>query len=293
MTGSCVPVPKRTSTLLEGTYSWVVQVPAGDVVNHYEAHHEEDRLSKGPGQIELARAKEVLRRHLPPPPADVLDVGGGTGVHAAWLAADGYHVRLIDLSPRHVAKAKGDLGGLGVVAELGDARKLAAADTSYDVVLVFGPLYHLTEREDRLEALREAARVARPGAVVAVAGLSRFASLFDGLSRGFLFDPQFRSIVARDLHDGQHRNPDERPGWWTTAFFHHPDQLREEVAEAGLVVTELVGLEGLAFWLPGIAARLEDTDDREVVLWSARATESEPALAGLSAHLLVVATRPT
>ena len=270
-----------------------MQVPDEVVVGHYEAIREEERLSRGPGQIELARTKEVLRRHLPPPPADVLDIGGATGAHASWLAADGYRVSLIDMSPRHVAKAKADLGGLGVVAELGDARNLAAADASYDVVLVFGPLYHLTEREDRLDALREAIRVARPGAVVAVAGVSRFASLFDGLSRGFLFDPQFRSIVARDLNDGQHRNPDNRPGWWTTAFFHHPDQLRDEVSEAGLLVRELVGLEGLAFWLPDIAARFDDLDDREVILWSARATESEPALAALSAHLLVVAARPT
>ncbi len=98
--------------------------------------------------------------------------------------------------------------------------------------------------------------------------------------------------MVQDLQDGQHRNPDERPHWWTTAFFHHPDQLRNEVVEANLVVRELVGLEGLAFWLPNIAARLEDPDEREVVLWSARATESEPALAALSAHVLVVASRP-
>ena len=64
-------------------------------MRHYEATQEEGRLSQGPGQIELARAQEVLRRHLPPPPADVLDVGGGTGVHASWLAADGYRVRII------------------------------------------------------------------------------------------------------------------------------------------------------------------------------------------------------
>ena len=129
--------------------------------------------------------------------------------------------------------------------------------------------------------------------MVAVAGVTRFASLFDGLPRGFVFDPQFRSIVVQDLQDGQHRNPDERPHWWTTAFFHHPDQLRNEVVEANLVVRELVGLEGLAFWLPQHCGPFGGPRRApEVVLWSARATESEPALAALSAHVLVVASRP-
>ncbi len=64
----------------------------------------------------------MLRRHLPKLPAKVLDVGGGTGVHAQWLAAEGYRVHLIDPAPRHVAKANADLGQLGVTAELGDAR---------------------------------------------------------------------------------------------------------------------------------------------------------------------------
>jgi len=124
--------------MLDGTYCWPVQLPDDVVVRHYKSIQEEERLFRGPGEIELDRAKDVLRRHLPPPPADVLDVGGATGTHASWLAGDGYRVRLIDISPRHVAKAKADLVGLGVVAELGDARKLAAADASYDVVLVFG-----------------------------------------------------------------------------------------------------------------------------------------------------------
>jgi ubiquinone/menaquinone biosynthesis C-methylase UbiE len=260
------------------------------VASHYEAVREEDRISQGFGQLELVRAQEVLRRHLPKPPAAVLDVGGATGVHAAWLAGDGYRVHLIDPAPRHVAKANADLGGLGVSAELGDARRLPVPDNSYDVVLLFGPLYHLTERADRLLALREAARVARPGAVIAVAAVSRFASLFDGLSREFLFDPAFRSIVTQDLKEGQHRNPDQRPEWWTTAYLHHPDDLRAEVIEEGLVVLELVGLEGLAMWLPQLASRWANPDDREAILWSARAIEPEPSLAGLSAHLLLVAT---
>lgn len=266
-----------------------MQPPNDAVVRHYENVREEDRIVHGLGQLELWRVREVLRRHLPPPPASVLDVGGGTGVHACWLAEEGYQVHIVDITPRHVEKATAELGRLGVSAEVGDARQLSAGEDSVDVVLMFGPLYHLTDAMDRAAALAEAVRVVRPGGIVAVAAVSRFASLFDGLARGFLFQPEFVDMVSADLATGQHRNPDDRPHLWTTAYFHRPHELREEVVQAGLTVREMVGVEGLAGYLPQLEEQWSDDSGRETILWAARAVESEPALIGLSPHLLLIA----
>jgi SAM-dependent methyltransferase len=264
---------------------------APEMVDHYD--HESDegrRITEGLGQLELLRTREIIRRHLPGRPLRILDVGGGPGVHAAWLAEDGHDVHLVDPVARHVEQARGLAPPRGrITAELGDARDLRAAAASFDAVLLLGPLYHLTERDDRIRALREAARVLSPGGVVFVAAISRFASLFDGLSRGFLFDPDFRSIVERDLRDGQHRNPERRPRWFTTAYFHHPDGLREEVERAGLRMIELVSVEGLAGMLPHLRERWENQADREVIMWAARVVESEPSLLGIGPHLLAVA----
>lgn len=259
---------------------------------HYQSGHEEDRLVRGLGELELLRTQEVLRRYLPVPPARVLDVGGGTGIHADWLAADGYRVHIVDLTPRHVEKVEQALGSRGVTAEVGDARRLAQQDDTFDCVLLLGPLYHLTEEADRTQALREAHRVARPAGVIAVAAINRFASLFDGLARGYLFDPEFRTIVARDLAEGQHRNPDNREHWFTTAYLHDAAGLKEEIEHAGLEVMALVGIEGLAGWLPNLGDRWDTQAGKEVILSSARTIESEPALLGLSGHLLAIANSP-
>ncbi len=260
------------------------------VIRHYEDEiREEDRIVSGLGRLELVRTQEILRRHLPAPPAEILDVGGATGVHAEWLAADGYRVHIVDLTPRHVEKVRADLGPLGVTAELGDARSLAAADASVDVVLLLGPLYHLVDRADRLLALREARRVVRPGGIVAVAAVNRFASLFEGLNHGFLFEPDFRAIVERDLLDGRHLNPEQHPHWFTTAFFHRPDELRSEIDDAGLDLVELVGVEGMAYWMLHLRDRWETDEGREAILFAARAVEAEPSLLGLSPHLIAVA----
>ena len=263
-----------------------------EIVEHYEAVEEDARLRSGINQLEFARVQEILRRHLPAPPADVVDVGGATGVHAEWLARDGYRVHLVDATPGHVEQAARTLSGVGVTAEVGDARSLPCDDGSYDVALLFGPLYHLTQRDQRVQALREVVRVVRPGGVVAVAAVSRFASLLDGMARGFVFDPGFRDVVIADLESGQHRNPTNHPNWWTTAYFHRPEDLRDEAVAAGLEVIEVVGVEGLAAYLPDLEVRWDDPDDRDVILWCSRVVQQEPALLGLGPHLLLVASTP-
>jgi ubiquinone/menaquinone biosynthesis C-methylase UbiE len=256
---------------------------------YYESGVELDRLEQGYSRIEFERTKELLGRHLPPAPARILDVGGGPGVYAQWLADAGYEVRLVDASPLHVEQALERSRGRFVAVE-GDARRLEEPDDSYDCVLLLGPLYHLTERVDRLAALREAGRVLKPGGVVAAAAISRFASLLDGLYAGYLSDPTFWPIVERDLADGQHRSPpDADESVFTTAYFHRPDELRAEVEEAGLRVDGVFGVEGPG-WL--LADRWNDDLAREHILRVARTIEQEPTVVGTSSHLLAIGRRP-
>jgi SAM-dependent methyltransferase len=160
-----------------------------------------------------------------------------------------------------------------------------------DAVLLLGPLYHLTSREERLHALKEAYRVVRPGGVLAAAAISRFVSTLDGLLLGFLEDPSFEEIVERDVREGQHRNPTGRTEWFTTAYFHRPEELRNEATEAGFLFEALVGIEGPAWVLPDLDFWLEDPEHRWTLLEAIRRVETEPSLLGATAHILVVGRR--
>jgi ubiquinone/menaquinone biosynthesis C-methylase UbiE len=266
-----------------------------EILDFYSEYDERGRLDSALFQLERDRTRELLERHLPPAPAVLLDVGGGPGVHALWLARQGHAVHLVDPVPLHVTQAWEASEGqapyrLASVAS-GDARQLDAEDKSVDAVLLLGPLYHLTSRDDRLTALREARRVLRRGGLLFAAAISRFASLVDGLRGAVFADPEFEQLVRADLHDGQHRNSTGRIEYFTTAFFHHPDELRAEVAEAGLGLVELVALEGVGATLPHFDAVWADKAARAKLLAFLRVVESEPALLGVSPHLLAVARR--
>ncbi len=131
----------------------------------------------------------------------------------------------------------------------------------------------------------------RNGGLLFAAAISRFASLLDGLRHGFLEDPEFVRIVERDLTDGQHRNPTDNPAYFTSSFFHRPDDLKHEIEAAGLHHEAIFGVEGVAWMLQDLDDRLEKPHRREQLLSALRHLEGENSAVGVTAHLLAVAKR--
>jgi ubiquinone/menaquinone biosynthesis C-methylase UbiE len=269
--------------------------PPPEVLSYYAEVPEESRLETGPFRLEFERTKEIVAGLLPGPPARIVDVGGAAGAYSLWLAEQGYEVHLVDASPRLVEEARRrsaaatrPLASLAVA----DARRLPQEDASAAVVLVLGPLYHLPSATDRVASLREAFRVLASRGVVVVAAISRCASALDGLARKLFSDPRFVAIRDRDLADGQHRNDTGRADYFTTAYFHRPDDLRSELEAAGFREVRVLGIEGPGWMLADFDARWADPALRKDLLDVARALESEPSIIGVSAHLLAIGRKP-
>lgn len=265
-----------------------------EITRYYQEVAEEGRLAAGPSQLEFARTKEVVLRYLLPPPATILDVGGAAGAYALWLTEKGYQVHLIDPVPRLVeeARRRSEASPNRIcTCQLGDARDLTFNDGVADGLLLLGPLYHLTDRAERLRALREAYRVLRPGGVMFAAAISRYASALDGVARDLFADRRFAAIVQQDLEQGQHRNETDQWDYFTTAYFHRPDDLQVEVVSAGFKCQGVFGLEGPGWILSDFDQRWADTRKREDLLRIARALEREVSIVGISAHLLAVGTK--
>jgi len=258
---------------------------------HYNAGVERDRLLRGTSNLEFERTKRILLHYLPSRPATILDVGGGPGRYSFWLSEMGHSVHLVDILPLHTRqarefqrKSKNRLASIN----LGDARRLDFDDGSADIVLLFGPLYHLVRKKERLKALAEARRVLKPGGLLFAAAISRFTSAVDGSLRGFIRDPEFMTIIQQDLKNGQHRNPSNKPEYFTTAFFHHPNEFEAEMKQARFRSVKVYGVTGFAWLLPRLDQIWRDPTLKARLMSILDRTELEPSMLGISDHLLAV-----
>ncbi|GHH77494.1 class I SAM-dependent methyltransferase [Promicromonospora soli] len=236
------------------------------------------------GPLEHTRTQELVRQRLAPG-ARVLDVGGATGVHAAPLAADGYDVLLVDPVAAQVARAA-EHGTFE--ARVGDARDLSGpglglGDDEFDAVLLLGPLYHLATRGDRLQALREAVRVTRPGGTVVAAGITRLAALVGGGYELFA-PPAWRAILERG------EAPADIP--FPAAHFHDAAELAAEATEAGLAGVVVHGIEGPAGGaLERVALSAPEAPALiGAALTLARALSTTPGVPDMSQHIVAIGT---
>lgn len=256
-----------------------------------DTYDEDSRLTAD--SLEFVRSKQIISRYLDAAPMQIADVGGATGAYSFWMAGLGHSPYLVDLTSRHIdqARAKAERDGTPLAGyHCGDARNLPFDDATLDLVLEMGPLYHLQQHPDRIAVLREAWRVLKPGHLVICAAITRYASLFDGFKRSFVKDEYFRAIMDKDLATGCHENPQKKPAYFTTAYFHRPDDLRSELAEAGFGDVQLFAVEGFATLLDDEIFADQATAD--LLLDKLQQTEQVPELLGVSDHLVAVGIKP-
>ncbi len=263
-----------------------------DVIGLYSHGGEEKRLFSGSSQVERVRTENILHRFLPKAPATIADVGGAAGAYALPLAKQGYQVHLIDVVPLHIEQAK--------EAEkkqkdhplkscmVGDARKVDLPDAVADAVLLFGPLYHLPDKNDRNKALTEAYRILKPGGLLFAVGITRFASFLNGMLYGFLKDPVFLEIVKKGIQTGHHTNPTDNPLYFTTAYYHQPDELKNELTTVGFNNVSVLGVEGPGWLMPDFDNRWNDQEERAILMSLLEMTEAEPSLLGASSHIMAI-----
>lgn len=262
------------------------------VARRYAVTDEDERLwLPGIGDLVRLRTWDIFDRLLPAGCA-IADIGGGPGTHAAYLAARGHQVALFDPIERHVEAARSRSAAqphAAFDARVADARQLPLPDDSVDVALLMGPLYHLVDAQQRLLALREAARILRPGGHILAEAITRHAWLIEATVRDILSEPGIWEDFERNLTTGLSQDPDQTPDGSFFAYFHRPDELEAELHMAGLGDITLIAVEGFGRILGDLATRMEDP---AALLRSLRLCETEPSMLGVSAHIVGLARKP-
>lgn len=275
------------------------------VLAGYNAGIERDRLRAGIGLIEFERTKEILLDELPRAPAVIYDIGGGYGEYSWWLSSLGYEVHLFDLSETNI-KLSGELAGeyRGVAlksAMVCDARSIPRPDKSADAILLMGPLYSITEYEERILAIKESYRLLKDGGMLFSAALTPYSVLVSRLAvyhendtkkRKELDDPAVMSMIERALVDGCYINPEKKiANGIGSSHLHTAKALREELSCGGFDTQAVHGVMGGAWLAPNLNGLLENDETREVLMRTVRMLDSHEEIIGLSGHMLAVSRK--
>ena len=275
------------------------------VLAGYNAGIERNRLRTGIGRIEFDRTKEILLEKLPKPPAVIYDIGGAYGEYAWWLSSLGYEVHLFDLSETNIKMSEelaDEYPGVCLKAAMVcDARSIPRPDKSADVVLLMGPLYSITEYEERILAIRESRRLLKDDGVLFSAALTPYSVLIpriamyhedDTKKRRELDDPAVLSMIGRALEDGCYINPERKiANGLGSSHLHTARALREELRCGGFATATVHGVMGGAWLAPNLNELLEHEETREVLMETVRMIDTHEEIIGLSGHLLAVSKK--
>jgi len=140
------------------------------LINYYDNYDENARLEQKSGQVEFLTSMRYIKKYLKPGDK-VIDIGAGTGRYSRAIADLGYHVNAVELVESNINIFKENIDpNQNIIITQGNALDLSSfANNSFDVTLLFGPMYHLYTREDKIQALSEALRVTKHNGLLFVA----------------------------------------------------------------------------------------------------------------------------
>ena len=275
------------------------------VLAGYDAGIERNRLRTGIGLIEFERTKEILLENLPKPPAVIYDIGGAYGEYSWWLSSLGYEVHLFDLSETNI-KMSEDLAveypNVHLKSALVcDARFIPRPDKSADAILLMGPLYSITEYDERILAIKESSRLLKDNGLLFSAALTPYSVLIPRIAMYHLDDTKKRTelddsaviaIIERALTDGCYINPEKKiANGLGSSHLHTAKALREELLQGGFEDSVVYGVMGGAWLAPNLDALLEKEDTRNVLMRTVRMLDTHEEIIGLSGHLLAVSRK--
>ncbi len=250
-----------------------------ELEQYYNKFNEEKRLNSRHGQVEFITSMKYIHEYIPKDRANkdikILDIGAGTGRYSVALAEEGYDVTAVELVKYNLGILKKK--NSSVKAMQGNALKLSKlGDETFDVTLLFGPMYHLFGVDKKKKALEEAKRVTKSGGVILVAYcMNEYSVITYAFKEKHLkecirdnrFTDTFRTISdEKDLYD-----------------YMRVEEIEELASLAGLERIKLITPDGPANYLRPVLNQM-DEEEFEFFIRYHLATCERRELIGAAAH---------
>ncbi|MCG8513708.1 MAG: class I SAM-dependent methyltransferase [Halanaerobiales bacterium] len=250
------------------------------ILEYYRNYDEEGRLMRSPAhQMEFITTTHVINKLIQVNDR-IIEIGAGTGRYSFYYAEKGFEVSAVELVPENVAIMRKKLskkyaGSLRLMITQGDARDLSIFPAeSFELALCLGPIYHLPDPAEKEKAIREGLRVLKPGGVLAVAYINKFAVYLSTLiDEGGFKNP---TILKNILNHGATYLDDCDCFYFTT-----PEEMEDLMEKFDIEPITQVATDGVNYF--GIVNKLP-ADELPFWIENHLATCEQPSLLGYSLH---------
>lgn len=258
-----------------------------EVIRFYELVDEELRFQKNSRKIEFLTSIHALTP-LVQNRAKILDLGAGTGAYSFHFAEMGHEVTAVDLTPKNIQtinEKKRQYDSIRLEAMIGDATDLCMLESStYDVVLCFGPYYHIINAEVRKKLIQESLRVLQPGGILAIAYINKY-SVIPMLAKkmpAFLNERTISKVITQGYLKGG--DPDS---FWTDSYYTSPFEIVKYMADYGVELLDHLGTDGLSHTL---SDEIDTLSEEKFQIWLKYHMETcrEGSILGMSSHGLYI-----
>lgn len=244
---------------------------------YYNKFNEDKRLLSRHGQVEFFVANKYIhdiianRTNL-----NILDIGAGTGRYSIMLANEGHNVTAVEYVKKNVSQIK--LKSDKVIAKQGNALNLKLDDNQFDIVLLFGPTYHLFTHEDKLKAILEAKRVCKPNGYILIMYLmNEYAVITYAFKEGNL---------QKVLYEGKlDKNFQTKTTIDDLYSYIRLDEINKLKRESNLERFKILGVDGATDYIRPTINKLSN-EDFEIYKNYQLSICERPELLGASSHVL-------
>lgn len=246
----------------------------------YNMFNESTRLSSKATQVEFLTTVRNIEKFLKPG-MKILDLGAGTGEYSLYFAKKGFQVTAIELVEKHVKEIKEKCEkNMKLSVFQGNALNISdIEENSYDIVLCFGPLYHLSKIEDRMKCIEEVKRVCKDNGKIFFAFISNDMVI---TTETMCYNPNF---LKGDAYNHETFKLVDFP-----FVFHNVDQCRKLLNDSGVEIISEIAADGLSELL---ADKINNMDEEDYNLWLNYHyhCSEKPEFLGCSNHLLFIAEK--
>ena len=167
------------------------------VTEFYNTYDEDNRLRSRHGMVEFLTTMRYVDKYLTPG-CRILEIGAATGRYSHELARRGFAVDAVELVEHNIEVFKEKtLPSENVTIRQGNALNLSfIEDSSYDITLLLGPMYHLFTEAEQKQALSEAIRVTKKGGIIFASYCGNDATMVQYcFGRGMLREERYKRLV--------------------------------------------------------------------------------------------------